>query len=97
MKTTAVAVTLIILGTLLCLAPMGADYFYQRNVVDLHREAPAANVVLIERLNNWYRVGCWLPGGLMIILGILASLNPPRPLYDDDLEEMEEGDGDAQQ
>lgn len=88
-----VAVTLIVMGTLLLLAPVGADYLFQRNVVLLRIGAPSANVALIERLNNWYRVGCWLPAALMIFLGVVIAANQVRnPYYTETEDEEEEED-----
>ncbi len=87
-----VAMTIIVTGTLLLLAPAGADYLYQRNVVALRTQAPGAEVKLIERLNNWYRFGCWFPGSLMIILGVISSIAVARAGYyaDDDEEDQDE-------
>jgi hypothetical protein len=85
------------MGTLLILAPAGADYLYQRNVVALRAQAPSANETVIERMNNWYRFGCWFPGGLMLIIGIIGAAAAGRPADyvedDDDEDEDEEGNG----
>ncbi len=87
-----VAVTFIVMGTLLLLAPMGADYLYQRNYVALLTHVPPVTVPVLERLNNWYRVGCWLAGALMLLVSTLASIPAPgrRSDYTEEEEEEEE-------
>ena len=67
-----VAVALIIMGTVLILAPIGADYLLQRNWVSLMLKEQTISATVIPQLSTWYRVVCWLTGSLMAFLGAMA-------------------------
>jgi hypothetical protein len=76
------------MGTLLLLAPMGADYFYQRNLTELLVKAQTANPTLlvqigtvISQLGTFYRVACWLAGALMVVFGIVGAVVDARDAY----------------
>jgi hypothetical protein len=47
-----VAVTLIVMGTLLVPTPVGADYLYQHNLVSLIGKGQPALATLIDHLNG---------------------------------------------
>lgn len=83
----AVAVALIVMGTLLILAPIGADYLFQREVVDLLLKGQSASVTLTGKLSDIYRVVTWLTGSLMIAVGALGAVMDARESYMFDAEE----------
>ena len=90
-----VVVTLLIMGTLLILAPIGADYLFQGNLVSVLIKAASPSVALIERLGGWYRVACWLIGSLMIGIGIIGGAVDGRgPYYVDTIGDTDEDDDD---
>jgi hypothetical protein len=68
-----VAVALIIMGTVLILAPVGADYLFQRNLVLLLTKEQSVSATVMTQLSIWYRVICWLTGSLMVLIGALDS------------------------
>lgn len=87
----AVAVALIVMGTVLILAPIGADYFFQRNVVSVLLSAQSTGAPLKTELSTPYRVVCWPTGSLMIVLGIIGAVAEARTdTYLDAGEEDEE-------
>ena len=90
-----VAVALIIMGAVLILAPIGADYLFQRHVVALLlAKEPSISPMVMPQLSTWYRVVCWLTGSVMVLLGALVSA-APRSRYDvepDDEAEDEDKD-----
>ena len=63
------AVALIVMGAMLVLAPIGADYLFQRNLVSLLTKEPSINAAVIPQLSTWYRIVCLLIGSFMIIFG----------------------------
>ncbi len=77
---TAIAVTLIIMGTLLVITPVLADILYQRNVVDLMARSGVTSVTLSGQLGDRYRFGCWLTGSVMVGVAVLCTLLGNRPL-----------------
>ena len=79
----SVAVTLIAMGTLLILAPIGADYIFQRNLVALLSKAQSPGPLLTSQLSDWYRIVVWLTGSLMVVVGTLAALVENRNSYYD--------------
>jgi hypothetical protein len=83
---TRVAITLIVMGTLLLMTPVLSDYLYQRNLVLLMTHA-----VMLERLggnmSTLCHIGFWVIGSLMIGIAILASTYVERaPASDGTLE-----------
>ena len=86
-----VAVALIIMGTVLILAPVGADGLFQRNLVSLLTAAQSATPMVMSQLSAWYRIICWLTGSLMVLIGTLASVARPSATY---YEETDEEDDD---
>jgi Na+-driven multidrug efflux pump len=90
-----VAVALVVMGTVLILAPIGADYLFQRNLVSILTKEPSAGVTLIGQLSGWYRVACWLTGTLMVLVGAFAAAADARADFyveNDDETDLEEQD-----
>lgn len=71
---TPVAITLIIMGTLIVIAPVISDYFFQRNLVELMSRPGITSVNLDGKMTDLYRIGCWGMGGAMILIAIVFSL-----------------------
>ena len=96
---TPVAVALIIMGTVLILAPIGADYLFQRNLVSLLLKEQSISATVIPQLSTWYRVVCWLTGSLIVLVGALLPGAYARADYyeaaDDEADDEDEGDGTA--
>ena len=92
-----VAVALIIMGTVLILAPIGADYLFQRNLVSLLTKEQSIGATVMSQLSAWYRVVCWLTGSLMVLVGALAAGADARAGYyaeaDDEVDDEDEDDG----
>jgi hypothetical protein len=92
-----VAVALIIMGTVLILAPIGADYLFQRNLVSLLTKEQSIGATVMPHLSTWYRVVCWLTGSLMVLVGALAAGADARAGYyaeaDDEVDDEDEDDG----
>jgi len=86
------AVAMIIMGTVLILAPIGADYLFQRNVVVLLLgKEPSISPMVISRLSTFYSVVCWLTGSLMVLVSAVASADPrTRYLVEEDDEAYDE-------
>jgi len=85
------------MGAVLILAPIGADWLFQHNLVVLLTKAPSSTATLTVKLNDLYRFACWITGSLMIGIGILGALMNAREAYDwpasdDDDNEAEEKD-----
>jgi hypothetical protein len=89
---------MIIMGTVLILAPIGADYLFQRNLVALMLKEPSTNATIIPQLSTWYRVVCWLTGSLMVMVGALGAIADSRARFyvapGDEIEEEEEDEDD---
>src|ERR1035437_4002061 len=89
-----VAVALIIMGTVLILAPIGADYLFQRNLVSLLTKEQSIGATVMPQLSAWYRVVCWLTGSLMVLVGALAAGVDARAGYyaeaDDEVDDRSE-------
>jgi len=81
MKTIPVAVALVIMGGMLILAPIGADYLFQRNLVSLLLNEQSISATVIPQLSSWYRVVCWLTGSLMVFFGVLIPGAYARASY----------------
>ena len=75
------AVALIIMGTVLILAPIGADYLFQRNLVSLSLKEQSISTAVIPQLSIWYRVVCWLTGSLMVFVGTVLPGAYARARY----------------
>jgi hypothetical protein len=92
-----VAVALIIMGTVLILAPIGADYLFQRNLVSFLTKEQSIGATVMSQLSAWYRVVCWLTGSLMVLVGALAAGVGARAGYyaeaDDEVDDEDEDDG----
>jgi hypothetical protein len=91
-----VAVALIIMGTVLILAPIGADYLFQRNLVSLLTKEQSIGATVMSQLSAWYRVACWLTGSLMVLVGALGAGADARAGYyaeaDDEVDDEDEDD-----
>ena len=74
---TSIAITLIIAGALLILAPAATDYLHQRQVADLLARNGAGTVTLLGGLSEIYSFGCWLTGSVMIGLAVRFSTSKP--------------------
>lgn len=70
---TPIAVTLIIMGTLLVMTPAAADFLYQRNVIALLPQS-GGTVTLAGQMSDLCRFGCWLTGSGMVGIAVLCSL-----------------------
>lgn len=70
---TPIAITLIIMGTLLVMTPALSDYLYQRNIVELITSTGGERAVLVGQMTETYRFGCWLTGSCMVAVAVLAS------------------------
>jgi len=75
---TPIAVTLIIMGALLVMTPVVADYFYQQNIVALMARSGVSGVTLAGQMSEFYRFGCWLTGSGMIGIAVLGSRHRRR-------------------
>lgn len=73
-----VAEKLIIMGAVLILAPIVADYLTQRQVVEVMTSTKAANVSLGSGLSTDYRASCYIAGAVMIGVAILRSWSHDR-------------------
>ena len=71
---TPIAVTLIIMGSLLVMTPAIADIFYQRNVVALMAGSGVKSVSLAGQMGDLYRLGCWLTGSGMVGIAVIVSM-----------------------
>jgi hypothetical protein len=69
---------MITMGTVLILAPVGADYLFQRNLVSLLTTVQPISATVMCHLSSWYRIVCWLTGSLMVLIGALAGLAHAR-------------------
>jgi hypothetical protein len=92
-----VAVTLIVMGSLLILAPIGADYFYQRNLISLLAKGQAVLATVIDHLGVWYRLVCWLTGSVMILVGMVAAAADCRASHYEIADEEAESDADEKE
>ena len=70
---TPVAITLILVGALLILAPAISDYLYQRNLVELMGDSKASKISLAGEMSSFYRFVCWVSGLFAILLGGVYS------------------------
>lgn len=73
-----IAVTLIIMGALLVMTPVLADFLYQRNVVALMAKSGVTSVTLAGQMSELYRFGCWLTGSGMVGVAVFCSLFSKR-------------------
>ena len=71
---TAIAVTLIIMGALLIMTPVLADFLYQRHVVSLLAQSGFERVTLAGQMSPLYRFGCWFTGTAMIAITVLRCV-----------------------
>src|SRR5262245_8283729 len=71
---TPLAITLVIMGTLLVMTPALSDFLYQRNIVALMERSGVTSVTLAGQMTELYRFGCWLTGSGMIGIVVLLSL-----------------------
>ena len=67
---TPIAVTLIIVGGLLLLAPALSDYMYQRNIVEMMSRPDIASVNLDGKMGDDSRLGYWFAGGAMVFIAV---------------------------
>jgi hypothetical protein len=79
---TPLAVALVVVGGMLIIAPIVADYFlkanHQANVVRL-LERPEARTVSLQReeMDSTYSYACWLLGALAIGASVYFSVRTP--------------------
>jgi hypothetical protein len=71
---TLVAVTLIIMGSLIVITPVISDYLFQLNVVTLLIKTGAPTATLEGRMSDLYRIGCWATGLGMVGVAVMCSL-----------------------
>jgi len=74
----SVAITLIVMGTLILLAPAVSDYLHQRQAVRLLEHPDVETVRLEGRMGRTDRLGCWAAGLAMIACGTICSLAAGR-------------------
>ncbi len=75
---TPIAVTLIIVGGLLIMAPIISDHLQRGQVAAALGKPGVASIQLNPTLSEAYRFGCWLSGTAMIIAAIALS-RPSNP------------------
>ena len=73
----AVVVALIVVGGILILAPIVADYLHEAHRVQL-MEKGASSVTLPEPLSSEYRFGCWFTGAAMIAVSVYLAIRSDR-------------------
>jgi hypothetical protein len=67
-----IVITLIIMGTLLIMSPMLAEYLTERNLVDILSKPGMTNAHLDGGLSGiLYQIGCWLTGSAMIVISVV--------------------------
>lgn len=71
---TPIAITLIIVGAVLILAPIVADQLHQARVAELLLRPEIRSVNLGGETSELYRFGCWLVGTSIIILAVRCSI-----------------------
>jgi hypothetical protein len=76
---TPVAITLIIMGSLLVMTPAVSDYFFQRSLVELMSKPGITSVNLDGKMTDLYRIGCWAAGAMMVGIAVLFSLMDTKP------------------
>jgi len=70
----SISITLIVMGALLIMTPAVSDYFYQAHLVTLMKPPGITSVNLDGKMQDLYRIGCWLTGSGMIGIAVLCSL-----------------------
>jgi hypothetical protein len=73
----AVVVALIVVGGILILAPIVADYLHEAHRVQL-MEKGASSVTLPEPLSSEYRFGYWFTGTAMIAVSVYLAIRSDR-------------------
>ena len=68
-----VAMTLIVMGTLLIMTPPATDYFHTSQAVKLLANEETKRVDLRGRMEEEYRFGCWFAGLAMVGVAVWAS------------------------
>jgi len=71
---TPVAITLVIMGTLLVMLPILADYCHQRNLVEVMNLRGFNSVTLGGSKSEEYRFGCWMTESAIVGIAVLRSL-----------------------
>jgi hypothetical protein len=76
-------VTLVLVGGLLILAPLVADYMlkttHQANVVKLLEKPDAKSVNLFrEEIHSGLSIGCWFTGTMLAVTGIYLAIRETR-------------------
>ncbi len=77
----SVAITLIITGAVVVLAPIASDYLYQGRLVEFTTASQGklgSSMLDASRIGPIYAFGCYALGLLMIAVGVLGS-NARRP------------------
>lgn len=74
----AVAITLILAGTLLILTPPIADYFWRADAVKVLQKPGVDRVNLRGEISESYAAACYLAGAVMIVVGIVGSWRGER-------------------
>lgn len=77
---TAIAITLIICGTLLVLAPAAYDFLLSAQVTNaLMTRTDLTSIRGGEPMAFFYKIVCWLIGLAMIATAVLSSIRLPEP------------------
>jgi hypothetical protein len=69
----AVAITLIVAGAMVALAPVVSDYLYQGRLVEMAAAGETGLEITRSRLGPEYSIGCYTLGALMVLVGIAGS------------------------
>lgn len=70
---TPIAITLIIMGSLLVITPVASDYMQREQVKDALGKPGVSTVSLEPSLGELYRLGCWFTGSAMVAAAVVYS------------------------
>ncbi len=69
------AIALLVCGTALVALPAISDYMHARLVVALMRDGGVTSVNLAGRMEELYRLGCYLAGIVMVVVAVAGASN----------------------
>jgi hypothetical protein len=70
----SVAISLIIMGSIVIITPPISDYLLNKELVELVSKEGVNRANLDNFLSGNYRLGCWLAGLIMIVFAVYGSL-----------------------
>jgi hypothetical protein len=88
-----VALSLVVMGSLLVMTPPVADHLHQRNLVQLMSQPGVRTVNLAGGMTDAYQFACWLTGTTMVVIAVTGSINRGRPGREDRSTDRESPDG----